>query len=293
MATPRRPECQGFHAAIPMIPPDDRASTGRCDAVPACLHVPCFQVQLDASRPRQAHRQANACAHHVPDVIEALRTWAGEYDLTDGQLTILAIEPAAGGRQPEPRRQPGGPGQPELRDLPSRRCRSIRFSGASRTLVGRPTMERPVALRVWRPASYRHWPFRRPLGVSDEHVGEEGEAVTDGLGIDEAHRFLVAGLAEEAFAGPEHDWVDRSAAARQRGRARSACVRAGELAATTMSPASCCFSFETSLTASPLSSSECPARGPWRVEDTTYLGLLFSLSARALIRDGHRAAKNS
>jgi hypothetical protein len=25
---------------------------------------------------------------------------------------------------------------------------------------GRPTMERPVALRGWRPASYRHWPFR-------------------------------------------------------------------------------------------------------------------------------------
>ena len=106
---------QGFHAAIPMIPPDDRASTGRCDALLACLHVPCFQVQLDASRPRQAHRQANACAYHVPDVIEALRTWAGDYDLTDGQLTILAIEPAAGGRQPSLAGQPGGPGQPELR----------------------------------------------------------------------------------------------------------------------------------------------------------------------------------
>src|SRR6266436_9910964 len=49
---------------------------------------------------------------------------------------------------------------------------------------------------------------RHPLGGSDELVGEEGEAVTDGLGIDEAHGFLVAGLAEEAFAGPEHDLVD-------------------------------------------------------------------------------------
>ncbi len=98
-----------------MTPPDNRASTGQCDAVPTCLHVPCFQVQLDASRPRRAHRQANACAYHVPDLIEALRTWAGERDLADGQLTILAIEPAAGGRQPGQTGQPGGPGHPELR----------------------------------------------------------------------------------------------------------------------------------------------------------------------------------
>jgi hypothetical protein len=35
------------------------------------------------------------------------------------------------------------------------------------------------------------------LGVSDELVGEVGEAVTDGPGVDEAHGFLVAGLAPE------------------------------------------------------------------------------------------------
>ena len=82
-----------------------------------CLHVPCFQVQLDASRPRQAHRQANACAFHVTDVIEALRAWAGEQDLAEGRLTVLAIEPAAGGRMPGQPGQPGqgGGGQPELR----------------------------------------------------------------------------------------------------------------------------------------------------------------------------------
>jgi hypothetical protein len=85
--------------------------TGTCDADTACRHVPCFQVQLEASRPRQAHRLANACAYHVPDVIEALRSWAGEHDVADGQLTILAIEPAAGGRPPN---HPG-PSQPELR----------------------------------------------------------------------------------------------------------------------------------------------------------------------------------
>ncbi len=106
-----------------MIPSGDRASTDRCDADTTCQHVPCFQVQLEASRPRHAHRQANACAYHVPDVIEALRTWAGEHDLGEGQLTILVIEPAAGGRLPsqpglpapgQPG-EPGSPGQPELR----------------------------------------------------------------------------------------------------------------------------------------------------------------------------------
>jgi hypothetical protein len=106
-----------------MIPPQDRASTGGCDAETTCLHAPCFHVQLEASRPRQAHRQANACAYHVPDVIETLRAWAGEQDLADGQLTILAIEPAAGGRIPDRAAQPAqpgqrgqsSPGQPELR----------------------------------------------------------------------------------------------------------------------------------------------------------------------------------
>lgn len=83
-----------------MTSPGDRGPAGRCDAGADCVHVPCFQVQLEASRPRRDHRQANACAYHVPEVIEALRAWAGEHDLADGVLTILAIEPAAGGRVP-------------------------------------------------------------------------------------------------------------------------------------------------------------------------------------------------
>jgi hypothetical protein len=42
----------------------------------------------------------------------------------------------------------------------------------------------------------------------DSLVGEKGEAVTDGAGVDETHRFLVAGLAEEALAGSEDERVD-------------------------------------------------------------------------------------
>ncbi len=86
-----------------MIPPEAMMFAGEpsaaCDADARCRHGACFQIQLEASRPEQAYRQALACAYHVADVIEALRAWARGHDLAGGQLTILAIEPAAGGRQ--------------------------------------------------------------------------------------------------------------------------------------------------------------------------------------------------
>jgi hypothetical protein len=96
-----------------MISADDRAPAGTCDADPDCRHGPCFQVQLEAARPHRARRQANACAYHVADVIQALRAWAGERKLMGGQLTILAIESAAGGRQPG-----DAPERPQLRGFP-------------------------------------------------------------------------------------------------------------------------------------------------------------------------------
>ena len=80
-----------------MIAPDDRTTAGKCDADIACLRTPCFQVQLEISQ--QPHHQANACAYHVADVIQAVRAWAAERGVADGQLTILAIEADAGGRQ--------------------------------------------------------------------------------------------------------------------------------------------------------------------------------------------------
>jgi hypothetical protein len=39
-------------------------------------------------------------------------------------------------------------------------------------------------------------------------VGEVGDAALEGLGVEEAHGFLVAGLAEQALAGPEGDRED-------------------------------------------------------------------------------------
>ncbi len=101
-----------------MTPPDDQTSPGACDADPGCQHAPCFQVQLEASGCGQEHRQANACAYHVAEVIQALRAWAAEHGVVDGALAILAIEPAAGGRRPGGPDQPHGPGYPDLRGFP-------------------------------------------------------------------------------------------------------------------------------------------------------------------------------
>jgi hypothetical protein len=127
-----------------MIPPDDRASAGRCDADPNCAHVPCFQVRLDAAQPRQS----NACAYHVADVIQALRAWAGQRTLVDGQLTILAIEPTAGGRQAAGPDQPGGPDRIGMRGF------------AFSTIPLTPAYRRDSEASVGSPAT----PIERPEG---------------------------------------------------------------------------------------------------------------------------------
>ena len=97
-----------------MIPPEAFSSSA-CDGDPRCRRRACFQIQLEAAQPQRADRQALACAHHVADVIEALRAWAREKDLAGGQLTILAIEPTEEGRRVA---GPGGPKTAALREFP-------------------------------------------------------------------------------------------------------------------------------------------------------------------------------
>src|SRR5262249_17334984 len=46
------------------------------------------------------------------------------------------------------------------------------------------------------------------LGLEDELIGEQDDPVTERLGVDESHGFLVAGVAEEACAGSKHDRKD-------------------------------------------------------------------------------------
>ena len=87
----------------------------------------------------------------------------------------------------------------------------LRLSGARRALLG-------VRSPAWpaREAAIAPDPAEKlsnvahgtALGLADDLVGEEGEAVADGPGVEEAHAVLVAGLLEEAFAGPERDRVN-------------------------------------------------------------------------------------
>jgi len=53
------------------------------------------------------------------------------------------------------------------------------------------------------------------------------------------------------------------------------------------------FSFETSCMTSPASTVELFQSASFRVEDTTYLGMSFNLSASSPLRDGQRAARSS
>src|SRR5882672_3884094 len=60
-----------------------------------------------------------------------------------------------------------------------------------------------------------------------------------------------------------------------------------------MSPSSSCFSFVTSSTTSPFRTVELVHLGSPSVEDTTYLGRPFSLSAHSPLRDDQRVANHS
>src|SRR5215831_508145 len=83
----------------------------------------------------------------------------------------------------------------------------LRPGSATTCRAARPRLRRgPAAgwLSGWRHAG----PVRRLLGVPDELVGEQGKAVTNGPGMDEAHGFLIADPGEEALASPEGDGVD-------------------------------------------------------------------------------------
>ncbi|HEY5985706.1 MAG TPA: hypothetical protein VIV12_04880 [Streptosporangiaceae bacterium] len=72
--------------------------SGNCQADSTCHRPPRFQAHLDAAR---VHKRAEACAGHLGAMVTGLTTWAREHNLTDGNLTVLAIHPPA--TCPEPR----------------------------------------------------------------------------------------------------------------------------------------------------------------------------------------------
>src|SRR5215207_11120686 len=99
------------------------------------------------------------------------------------------------------------PNQPQIaaRSLLYPRITAIKTTGrkSRRSSFPKPARRR-AAMRAFRNAGA----VRRRLGVPADLVGEEDDVALDGLGVDEAHRFLVARLAEEALARAEHDRID-------------------------------------------------------------------------------------
>ncbi len=79
------------------------ARPGTCQAADVCSHPPCFQARLEAAGRSQTHRvrkEADACAGHLGNMVQALTAWARAHGLTDGELTVLAVDPPPAGIPP-------------------------------------------------------------------------------------------------------------------------------------------------------------------------------------------------
>lgn len=74
----------------------------RCQVDTACYQAPRFQVHLDATghAPRRpVRRHSEACTDHLGVMLQLMTRWANEHELTDGDLTVLIVNPPPGRRQ--------------------------------------------------------------------------------------------------------------------------------------------------------------------------------------------------
>jgi hypothetical protein len=86
--------CEGSGMTFPL----PRMEAHVCQADSACVRPPRFQARLEAVNGTQPVRQnAEACAGHLTDMVQALTTWARGQHLTDGELTVLTIDPPSSG----------------------------------------------------------------------------------------------------------------------------------------------------------------------------------------------------
>jgi hypothetical protein len=88
-----------------------------CHADSSCARPPRFQARLEArpegtSGARPVRKNAEACADHLGEMVQALTRWARNRHLTDGHLTVLAIDPPSGRAAP-----PAGAGDEEPEPL--------------------------------------------------------------------------------------------------------------------------------------------------------------------------------
>ncbi len=77
-------------------------ATGSCQVNGECEYPACFQARIEATADhRRIRRSAGACPHHLGYLVQALTAWARDSKLTDGELTVLAVDPATERRRYE------------------------------------------------------------------------------------------------------------------------------------------------------------------------------------------------
>jgi hypothetical protein len=76
-----------------MTCPLPRMQLHTCQADGACCQPPRFQARLEAANGTEPiRRNSEACADHLGDMVQALTAWARVHHVTEGQLTVLAID---------------------------------------------------------------------------------------------------------------------------------------------------------------------------------------------------------
>jgi hypothetical protein len=79
---------------LSMTVPLPNLTPGGAVACALCAREACFQARVEWAAGREpVRRRRNACASHVIESIQQLRAWGHDRELTDGWLTVLAIDP--------------------------------------------------------------------------------------------------------------------------------------------------------------------------------------------------------
>lgn len=73
--------------AVPVLP---RA----CQSATSCQAPPLFQALLETRTGTSPVCIASqACAAHIGAIVQGLKTWAHHHDITEGQITVITIDP--------------------------------------------------------------------------------------------------------------------------------------------------------------------------------------------------------
>ena len=73
-----------------------------CQSGTVCQAAPWFQALLETRTGTSPVCVASqACAAHIGAIVQGLRVWAHEYDITEGQIAVLTIDPVPFDTEPQ------------------------------------------------------------------------------------------------------------------------------------------------------------------------------------------------